>query len=859
VTVAVPTFNRAATIRSCLESVLAQSFGDFVLAVSDNASTDATAAICREYAQRDPRVRVIVRESNVGATANFNGLLAAADTDYFMWLADDDAMSPNFLEEAVRFLDDHPGHVAVNGRTVWHHPDSGAEIYSTLPRSLEAPDPVDRIVQFIESLYDCTEVFALYRRELIADLGFPHLISHDWIFLADVIYRGKTKILPHIGLRRVDHWVNPARHRNSVRNMGLPESQGEEPYYCAILYHFMHMAVFSPLYDHLTDRRRLEMAVRVFRAYRAKPDYRVPDAIDIGADLARFFPELDAAGLVAGLRRRIAGMDNDGSAGTSDLLLYLARDMGVAALPYGFADDVSITLGEGGEDDGSAMLKGALAVHPCRFARGLRGSHYTADILDALASLAFKEPPAFADEGEAERHAAFLQNTMADLAGLWAPGDRRYAERYAERGMDSIRTILRDLDTARLRSADVDLRPLMGHRAAVAEQFLLSMGHPIGAPDKPADKPGPLHVAVVLRRLSPDRMHHPGVMLAEGLRRHGVRVSLVAFGAQSDQAVIETLRARLADGEVVLLGGSLKQDIARIRDLSFDAAIIADDVTARYDDYLFFALQRLARHQVALATSPVTTGMREVDYYLSGAGLVAEDGLGHSERILSIPGFPLVFARDRFPVEPAAVPGGDVRFVTGAPAQAVSPASRLAWLGLLAVVPESRLALAPLLLPGAMPRPVPGAIECLPRDAAKAGIEAARIDVAGEALAKEAFRARLAGGAVYLDPMPGWRAEPMLHALSLGVPVVAMRGRQARARLGAALLESLGLGDWVAESAADYMAKARALAVDGGRRAEASARAVAAIEDGAAVFDGGRFGREVAEALTALDEGTAAA
>ena len=107
-----PVYNGARTIRTMLDALLNQTFGDFEIVISDNASTDDTAAICVDYAARDSRVRYFRQPVNVGVAANFKYVLDHARAGYFMWSACDDTRSPDFIEENARYLDAHPECVA---------------------------------------------------------------------------------------------------------------------------------------------------------------------------------------------------------------------------------------------------------------------------------------------------------------------------------------------------------------------------------------------------------------------------------------------------------------------------------------------------------------------------------------------------------------------------------------------------------------------------------------------------------------------------------------------------------------------------------------------------------------------------
>jgi glycosyltransferase involved in cell wall biosynthesis len=108
-----PVYNGARSIGRAIRSILEQSFGDFELVISDNCSSDATAAIVRELALADPRVRFFPREFNAGIVANFNRAFRLARGEYFRWIGADDWLEPRYAEKCVTELDRHPEAIGV--------------------------------------------------------------------------------------------------------------------------------------------------------------------------------------------------------------------------------------------------------------------------------------------------------------------------------------------------------------------------------------------------------------------------------------------------------------------------------------------------------------------------------------------------------------------------------------------------------------------------------------------------------------------------------------------------------------------------------------------------------------------------
>jgi|1185.fasta_scaffold115040_2 glycosyltransferase involved in cell wall biosynthesis len=106
VTVCIPTYNRRELLAASLQSVREQSFQDVEIIVSDNASTDDTAAFVRSL--NDPRIRYDRLPENIGLFANLSRCLHLGRGRYRVVLPDDDLMLPRNLEAKVRFLDQHP-------------------------------------------------------------------------------------------------------------------------------------------------------------------------------------------------------------------------------------------------------------------------------------------------------------------------------------------------------------------------------------------------------------------------------------------------------------------------------------------------------------------------------------------------------------------------------------------------------------------------------------------------------------------------------------------------------------------------------------------------------------------------------
>ncbi len=119
VSIGLPVYNGERFVAEAIESLLSQTFGDFELIISDNASDDHTGDICRQYRQKDRRIRYFLNDRNVGAAPNYNQTFRLARGEFFRWHAHDDLCAPTYLECCVEALDSRPAAALAQTRTVY--------------------------------------------------------------------------------------------------------------------------------------------------------------------------------------------------------------------------------------------------------------------------------------------------------------------------------------------------------------------------------------------------------------------------------------------------------------------------------------------------------------------------------------------------------------------------------------------------------------------------------------------------------------------------------------------------------------------------------------------------------------------
>jgi glycosyltransferase involved in cell wall biosynthesis len=222
VSIGVPVFNGEAYLASALDSILAQTFDDFEIIISDNASTDGTRAICEEYAARDQRIRYFRSARNEGASANFNLTFKHSRGRYFRWHAADDVLAPDYLLETVAVLEHNPDTVLCHSDVEIIDREGTSLLQSRYPEGYAQGDAAtDRLRDVLALDRWCYDIFGLVRREIMAQTGLlPNYIASDRVTRAELALRGKYYIIPRALFLNRDH------ENRSVRAMPSHHQRG---------------------------------------------------------------------------------------------------------------------------------------------------------------------------------------------------------------------------------------------------------------------------------------------------------------------------------------------------------------------------------------------------------------------------------------------------------------------------------------------------------------------------------------------------------------------------------------------------------------------------------------------------------
>jgi glycosyltransferase involved in cell wall biosynthesis len=187
--VGLPVYNGARFLGEALESILAQTYGDFELIISDNASTDATADICREFSA-DRRIRYYRQPANFGAAVNYTTVFTRSSSPLFKWAAHDDLCAPDLFEKSIAALDAHPDAVMAFARTVSIDADGRQlKVWRRRPGlgSADARVRADDVLMAQTTF----PMWGVARRDVLARTGLlGSFVEHDRRFIYEMALHG---------------------------------------------------------------------------------------------------------------------------------------------------------------------------------------------------------------------------------------------------------------------------------------------------------------------------------------------------------------------------------------------------------------------------------------------------------------------------------------------------------------------------------------------------------------------------------------------------------------------------------------------------------------------------------------------
>ena len=220
VSIGLPVYNGEKYLRFALDAILRQDFGDFEVIVSDNASSDATQAICQEFAAKDGRIRYLRNEANIGATANYNRVFELAHGEFFKWASHDDEFDGSLVRRCLETYEhSSPDAVVVFSR---------AEIIDDTGRVLHlgqdtinpaAREPFTRLASLIFHRHYAHPLWGLIRSSALRRTRLMTCIEADHVLLAELALQGPLVEIQEVLYRLRVHAGSSLRTHRTAREL----------------------------------------------------------------------------------------------------------------------------------------------------------------------------------------------------------------------------------------------------------------------------------------------------------------------------------------------------------------------------------------------------------------------------------------------------------------------------------------------------------------------------------------------------------------------------------------------------------------------------------------------------------------
>jgi glycosyltransferase involved in cell wall biosynthesis len=216
-TLGLPVYNGERFLAESLDALLAQTFTDFELIISDNGSTDGTSTIARRYESIDPRVRYVHHPRNRGSSFNHNFVIEQARGELFKWVSHDDLYARDLLQRCVEALESRPEIALAHAWTAYIDDENRITETVDYPLTTDVPDAVERFrsVLYTQGGDDIYGVIRMSVLRTVAPYGSYHW--SDRTFVAELALNGQFHNVPEFLYFRRDHPMRATRAAVGIR------------------------------------------------------------------------------------------------------------------------------------------------------------------------------------------------------------------------------------------------------------------------------------------------------------------------------------------------------------------------------------------------------------------------------------------------------------------------------------------------------------------------------------------------------------------------------------------------------------------------------------------------------------------
>jgi len=254
ISIGLPVFNGERFLAGALNSLVHQDFEDFELIISNNASTDGTEAICRDFAARDARIRYYHNQTNIGASPNYNRVFNLARGEFFKWASHDDECHPSLLRRCLdRFAEGPASAVLVFPKSEIIDEVAGVRFASPDAVASLSPRPFKRFAIVLAHVDFANALWGLIRSDALRRTRLMGCLEADRVLLGELSMLGELIEIPELLYYERRHQGSAmAKHRTakellSWHDPGKATSRILLPHWERVYFEYMKSAWHMPL------------------------------------------------------------------------------------------------------------------------------------------------------------------------------------------------------------------------------------------------------------------------------------------------------------------------------------------------------------------------------------------------------------------------------------------------------------------------------------------------------------------------------------------------------------------------------------------------------------------------------------
>jgi predicted O-linked N-acetylglucosamine transferase (SPINDLY family)/glycosyltransferase involved in cell wall biosynthesis len=829
VSICIPTYNGAAFIGEAIQSAIAQTYPNIEIIISDDGSTDQTIAIAQSFQSQTAVDFRIVLHRNYGLSQNWNFCISQAKGEYIKFLFQDDLLEPECIEKMVVLAQQNPEiGLVFSPRGIVIAATEANPILRTASHSIK---DLYKSWSNLKSVQNGQELLADANclKNPINKIGEPSTVLIPARVFAEIGLFDSTlsqyvdldmwwRIMANYQIGFVDEKLSSLRihpEQQTWKNFAAGENHKD-------VVRFYQKILNSS--DYRLLNREIKQKIRHKLELRTKPilsdlstlveQYKKsPSNQSILASLRQYRQEIAEHWLnLAAEKLESAYLGETGKA--YNLLL----DSGIkheilTEAETSFVQTLVTKLAQGGEIANN--LQSLLAAMLYRDAYQLPLKYRNAAIpqwfFEGFLKFLFHPPIYFQETGEVAKYSEYLQQLISYVAANLASFPDSQVWRY----MSAF--FVKNVGYQALYLSEANILNVLSQQSDIIQSYLVNIGSQVDDNDKLPALRTKITLGVLVEKISSDSETFAAIPVFEYLDRN--KFEIIVYYFQNDADELGKYCQSRAD-KLVQLAGNLQNQVQEIRSHNLDILVITANITEPTKPATLLSLHRLARVQIATATStPVTINTRNIDRIIVGEFTLPPDTpTEYREKLITLPGSGICFsyptASASATIQPTRRSWGatenSVVFISGVAAFKIIPELRETWAKIIASVPNSILVLCPFGYEQENYPTMPF-FNQIRSTFAKSGIDKNRL-VMIRALPTRADCIKcLELADIYLDSYPDSGASSLAEPLQVGLPVVVREGQTSRSRVGAALLRELQFPELIANSENSYIKLSTAL------------------------------------------------